>query len=647
MLDGLQALMRGRTTILDHALRAAGAHRRPGRRARRRAGAPRPRGRRPGCRSSGCSTPASGRALLARALAAARGSVTWPIGRVVYKPGDTVAVHYRRSSTASRATPCDRIAGVDLARAHRRAALRRARAQGRLARGRAALRRPGARRARHVAAVRPGLPALAEEPGELTRGSDALPGAEPELLGYKPRARAVLRANGLVLKAYGAPRQFEAALAGLRAAGAGPLPTGAFAGAVPELRLTAQRTVAGSGRQRAEVAAGGRRADRRAAARRGREPRRSPPERQLAAAGARPSWSPPCCPICARASSAARPARPRAARRPAARARPRRLPRRPAARRATRRGRRLRPDVPRRAALDLATYAADVVRGRDGDLVAVDEVLEACSTGYGERPGGARLAPSAAILGRAAHPFHRQVPAWPDRVERCCARRRTPVARALVTGCAGFIGSHLTEALLADGYEVIGVDCFNDNYPAAEKLANLAHVRANPRFELASIDLASADAGRCSTAATSSSTSPPSRAYARAGGAASTASSTTTSRRRSGCSRRCATGRIGSSTRPRRRSTASPSSCRRREDAPPRPLSPYGVTKLAGEQLCRVYHVNHGVDTVALRFFTVYGPRQRPDMAFRRFCEAAACGGQSSCSATAARAATSPTSPTS
>ena len=52
------------------------------------------------------------------------------------------------------------------------------------------------------------------------------------------------------------------------------------------------------------------------------------------------------------------------------------------------------------------------------------------------------------------------------------------VSRALVTGCAGFIGSHLTESLLADGHDVVGVDCFNDNYPAAEKLANLAHVRA-------------------------------------------------------------------------------------------------------------------------------------------------------------------------
>jgi UDP-glucose 4-epimerase len=62
------------------------------------------------------------------------------------------------------------------------------------------------------------------------------------------------------------------------------------------------------------------------------------------------------------------------------------------------------------------------------------------------------------------------------------------------------------------------------------------------------------------------------------------------------------------------------------EDDTPRPLSPYGVTKLAAEQMCTLYHVNHGVNTVALRFFTVYGPRQRPDMAFRRFCQAAVNG---------------------
>jgi UDP-glucose 4-epimerase len=60
-----------------------------------------------------------------------------------------------------------------------------------------------------------------------------------------------------------------------------------------------------------------------------------------------------------------------------------------------------------------------------------------------------------------------------------------------------------------------------------------------------------------------------------------------------------------------------------REDHPTRPLSPYGVTKLAGEGLCLLYGENHGMAVVCLRYFTVYGPRQRPDMAFHRFIRAA------------------------
>jgi UDP-glucose 4-epimerase len=60
-----------------------------------------------------------------------------------------------------------------------------------------------------------------------------------------------------------------------------------------------------------------------------------------------------------------------------------------------------------------------------------------------------------------------------------------------------------------------------------------------------------------------------------------------------------------------------------REDALPRPVSPYGVTKLSAEQLCHLYFANHGVPTVSLRYFTVYGPRQRPDMGFHRFLRAA------------------------
>src|SRR5207245_2999795 len=59
-----------------------------------------------------------------------------------------------------------------------------------------------------------------------------------------------------------------------------------------------------------------------------------------------------------------------------------------------------------------------------------------------------------------------------------------------------------------------------------------------------------------------------------------------------------------------------------REDALPQPVSPYGVTKLAAEQLCYLYHANFGVPTVSLRYFTVYGPRQRPDMGFHKFLRA-------------------------
>jgi UDP-glucuronate 4-epimerase len=201
------------------------------------------------------------------------------------------------------------------------------------------------------------------------------------------------------------------------------------------------------------------------------------------------------------------------------------------------------------------------------------------------------------------------------------------VPRALVTGCAGFIGSYLADALLADGWEVAGVDCFNDNYPAPEKAANLADAREHPRFTLHLADLAAADPAPflegCDVVF---------HLAAEPGV-------------RSSWGRRFerfvhnnveATQRLleSSLATPERRFVYASSSSvygdserlPTPEDATPSPLSPYGVTKLAGEQLCRVYHANHGVDTVALRFFTVYGPRQRPDMAFRRFCEAAAAG---------------------
>ncbi len=110
------------------------------------------------------------------------------------------------------------------------------------------------------------------------------------------------------------------------------------------------------------------------------------------------------------------------------------------------------------------------------------------------------------------------------------------MARYLVTGCAGFIGSHLTEALLARGDEVVGVDAFTDYYERELKERNLAAAREHAGVHAASRPISPRPScRRCSTASTASSTSPRSRACARAGASASTSTSTTTSARRSGC----------------------------------------------------------------------------------------------------------------
>jgi UDP-glucuronate 4-epimerase len=195
--------------------------------------------------------------------------------------------------------------------------------------------------------------------------------------------------------------------------------------------------------------------------------------------------------------------------------------------------------------------------------------------------------------------------------------------RALVTGCAGFIGSHLTESLLGDGHEVLGVDCLTDNYARSLKLANLRVALDFDAFRLARCDLAEADAGRLLTGCdvvfhlaaepgVRSSWGARFDVYLRNNLAAT---------------QRLLEAALPAGVRFVYASSSSvygeaerlPTS----EDAPPKPLSPYGVTKLGAEQLCLLYHANHGLETVALRYFSVYGPRQRPDMAFNRFCRAA------------------------
>ncbi len=199
--------------------------------------------------------------------------------------------------------------------------------------------------------------------------------------------------------------------------------------------------------------------------------------------------------------------------------------------------------------------------------------------------------------------------------------------RALVTGCAGFIGSHLTESLLADGHSVLGIDCFNDNYGRRDKLANLTHAQTWDEFDFVPVDLSRGDlheiVDECDAVF---------HIAAEPGVRASWSQRFETYVRNNVT----ATQHLleAASRRPEKRFVYASSSSvygqaetfPTTEDVVPRPHSPYGVTKLAAEHLCSTYHANFGVQAVSLRFFSVYGPRQRPDMAFNAFCRAALAG---------------------
>ena len=192
--------------------------------------------------------------------------------------------------------------------------------------------------------------------------------------------------------------------------------------------------------------------------------------------------------------------------------------------------------------------------------------------------------------------------------------------KALVTGVAGFIGSHLCEALVARGFEVVGVDCFTDYYDPAIKRRNVAGLRAGPRFTLLELDLSTADLSALPGGAR--------WVFHQAAQAGVRAS---WGREFEGYVRHnvLATQRLlerYKGEEVERMVVASSSSVYgdaermpTAEDDLPRPFSPYGVTKLAAEHLALLYARNFGVPAVALRYFTVYGPRQRPDMGFHRF----------------------------
>jgi nucleoside-diphosphate-sugar epimerase len=193
--------------------------------------------------------------------------------------------------------------------------------------------------------------------------------------------------------------------------------------------------------------------------------------------------------------------------------------------------------------------------------------------------------------------------------------------KCLVTGAAGFIGSHLCERLLHDGHDVAGLDAFIPYYPRPLKEANLAGFRDHPRFAWHELDLRRDDLAEALDGV---------EVVFHLAAMAGLPKSWTEFDLYESCNI-SGTFRLLEALRGKRHLHrlvhVSTSSVYGRyssgdETLPTRPISPYGVTKLAGENLCRAFAEEHGLPLVVLRYFSVYGPRQRPDMGYYRFIRA-------------------------
>ena len=201
-----------------------------------------------------------------------------------------------------------------------------------------------------------------------------------------------------------------------------------------------------------------------------------------------------------------------------------------------------------------------------------------------------------------------------------------PGRTVLITGAAGFIGSHLAERCLSLGWRVVAVDCFTDYYAEPLKRQNLSEIAGHPACTVIEADILDLDLTPILDAANIVF-----HLAAQPGVRASwddfyryNALNVDATQKLLECSSRSSLERfvLASSSSVYGNADALPT----HEEAMLRPVSPYGITKLAAEHLARVYWQSFGVPAVSLRYFTVYGPRQRPDMAFNRLIERALLG---------------------
>lgn len=199
--------------------------------------------------------------------------------------------------------------------------------------------------------------------------------------------------------------------------------------------------------------------------------------------------------------------------------------------------------------------------------------------------------------------------------------------RAVVTGCAGFIGSHLSERLVAEGWDVLGVDAFTPYYDREAKERNLAGLADEPSFTLLERDLAEAVLEPLVEGADAIfhlAAQPGVRASFGEGFAGYVRDNVLATQRVLEAALATGVRRVVWASSSSVYGDAMSYPCAESQATAPR--SPYGATKRACEDVAAIYR-GLGLETVGLRYFTVYGPRQRPDMAFRKLCEAVAADG--------------------